>query len=494
MTTSNKRRWPDLVWSGDRDPAVLSRAVAAGQLQRIARGLYVPADLDPRGVVDRNWQQILGREFPGALLADASARWLRPRDGRLFVIHTRRHPLELPGLRIEPREGPGPLPSDHQMPGGIWFSSDARGLLDNLAEPNERLLGREDFERWIEQLAERRNGAQYLNEVRDQARQIAGKLRRRGAFERLNAIMRAAQATGPATGLRTRELVARASGRPIDPVRLPRIEALARFLADLAPDPMPDSPSMAPRRQLLPFYEAYFSNYIEGTEFTFDEAAGIVFDGQIPSQRPQDAHDVFSTYRLVSDPSWLARTASSPEEFVEQLQRRHEILMAARPDKDPGRFRKIAVHAGGTPFSPWEQVEGTLLAGFEAGAALSDPFARALFVHFLVAEVHPFADGNGRSARMVMNAELSVAREVRIIVPTGFRSDYLGGLGAATGGRFDGMVRIMAFIRRWTAQMDFSSRDEAEGLLERTNALVNPITAIRDGIKVILPSTLSPEG
>jgi Fic family protein len=44
---------------------------------------------------------------------------------------------------------------------------------------------------------------------------------------------------------------------------------------------------------------------------------------------------------------------------------------------------------------------------------------------FLVAEVHPFADGNGRVARIMMNAELVAARESRIIVPTVFRNNYL---------------------------------------------------------------------
>jgi hypothetical protein len=40
------------------------------------------------------------------------------------------------------------------------------------------------------------------------------------------------------------------------------------------------------------FYEAYFSNFIEGTEFTLQEAQDIVFGGEIPDDRPADAHDV----------------------------------------------------------------------------------------------------------------------------------------------------------------------------------------------------------
>src|SRR3546814_11695923 len=51
----------------------------------------------------------------------------------------------------------------------------------------------------------------------------------------------------------------------------------------------------------LAFFEAYFSNFIEGTEFTVDEAAEIVFEGVIPAERPADAHDVVGTFRVVSD-------------------------------------------------------------------------------------------------------------------------------------------------------------------------------------------------
>jgi hypothetical protein len=376
------------------------------------------------------------------------------------------------------------------MPEGIYFSSDARGLLDNLAEPSKRLLAREDLERWIEQLASRRDGIDYLNAVRDEARSIADQIRRRTAFEHLELVIRAVLATGPAKGLRTRALQSRAAGKPIDELRLARVEALALHLEGLAPDPVLASRGLAEQRAYLPFYEAYFSNYIEGTEFTLDEAATIVFEERIPPQRPEDAHDVFSTYRLVTDPSWSARAPGAPEEFLDLVLKRHEILMAARPENGPGQFRQIEVHAGGTPFSPWRSIEGTLLRGFAAGGRISEPFARAVFVHFLVAEVHPFADGNGRSARMAMNAELSAATEVRIVIPTGYRNDYLSGLAGATADTFGPMIRILNFARRWTAEMDFSSREVAEDLLERTNALTNPIVAIRDGIKLKLPSRL----
>lgn len=485
MPARTAARWPRLVWTADHPRAVVSRAAAAGHLRPLTRGLYTP-ESDTTAVVYAEWITILAREFPGAVIVDASARALRPTDGRLLIDHPRRNPLKLPGLAIDPREGPGPVPGDGSGPGGIFMSSVERGLLDNLAVANDRLMAQADVQRWVEDLLTTR-GVAYVNAIRDRARVLAPTIRRQSAFRRLEAIVRAALATGPASS-GTGSLSARPPGTAVDPRRLERFGELIAFLADQAPEIAPVSAQFAARRTLLPFYESYFSNYIEGTEFTLDEAADIVFEGRIPAQRPEDAHDILGTYRLATDTAFAAATASDAQAFLALLTARHGALMTARPEVGPGRWREVNVRAGATLFPRWELVEGTLMEGFEMGAPLTDPFARGVYLHFLVSEVHPFADGNGRISRLTMNADLESAGMTRIIVPTGYREDYLGTLRAASSeGRFAGMVSAFRHLSRWTARMDFSSRATAEPLLEATNALVDPVAAVREGIKLLLP-------
>ena len=70
-----------------------------------------------------------------------------------------------------------------------------------------------------------------------------------------------------------------------------------------------------------------------------------------------------------------------------------------------------------------ELVPGTLCDAFERIQALADPVARALMTMFVVSEVHPFMDGNGRTARLAMNSVLSSAGLSRIILPTVCRED-----------------------------------------------------------------------
>ena len=71
-------------------------------------------------------------------------------------------------------------------------------------------------------------------------------------------------------------------------------------------------------------------------------------------------------------------------------------------------------------------VKGTLIKGFDFYQALKHPFARAAYIMFLISEVHPFLDGNGRMARVMMNAELVNGLQTRIIIPTVYRDDYIG--------------------------------------------------------------------
>ena len=482
--------WPDIVFASDWRLATLSNATKAGRLRRIARGIYTPSSDPDAHVIRRNWIPVLAKSFSGAVVVDRSAKSGSPdADDHLYIDHASRHPLVLPGLTIVPRVGPGPLPGDQALD-GFHLSSQARALLDNVAGTGARYLSREEVETWIAEIATR-NGEVRLNAIRDDARALASLTDRSTAFARLSAIISAALSTGPAEEVVTRALKASAAGHPYDQARHELLRRCAAFLAERAPAPLPDLPEAQGRRQLLPFYEAYFSNYIEGTEFTLDEAAEIVFQDRVPAERPEDAHDILGTYRLMSNASEMREVSRGPNELIGILKRRHATIMEGRPDKNPGEFKTMANRAGATIFVPPQLVVGTLRDGFEIARSLVDPFARAVFMMFLTSEVHPFAAGNGRVARVMMNSELVARAQVRIMIPTVFRGEYLSSLkGATNNGTFDALAAVLSFAQRYTAQVDFSTRAAAERDLVRTNALVDPQMAEDNNIRLKLPSSI----
>ena len=94
------------------------------------------------------------------------------------------------------------------------------------------------------------------------------------------------------------------------------------------------------------------------------------------------------------------------------------------------------------------------MKGFEYYQALESPFAKALFMLFMISEVHPFNDGNGRISRIMMNAELVHADQSKIIIPTVFREDYLNALRRLTRkGDPSVIVRAISRVRQFSANI-----------------------------------------
>ena len=149
----------------------------------------------------------------------------------------------------------------------------------------------------------------------------------------------------------------------------------------------------------------------------------------------------------------------------------------------PGEFKNINNRAGETFFVDFTLVKGTLTKGFDFYQALVDPFARAAFMMFLISEVHPFLDGNGRTARVIMNAELVKAGHSKIIIPTVYRDDYMGALRKLTRQQEPApYIRMLKKAHQFSANVIGDDMDNMEALLTTANAFKEHNKA-----KLILP-------
>jgi fido (protein-threonine AMPylation protein) len=119
-------------------------------------------------------------------------------------------------------------------------------------------------------------------------------------------------------------------------------------------------------------------------------------------------------------------------------------------------------------------VAGTLIKGYEIIMSAATPANRAALAMFVIAEVHPFADGNGRSARVAMNHFLSSANLTRIIVPTVYRDDYISSLKAMTNGNPIPMQRMLSRAARFSRWLDMSSTSNCFAALTKSNAMARP--------------------
>ena len=102
---------------------------------------------------------------------------------------------------------------------------------------------------------------------------------------------------------------------------------------------------------------------------------------------------------------------------------------------------------------------------------------------FVLREVHPFDDGNGRLARAYMNAELVAGGSTRIIISTVYREEYLQGLRSLSRQQHpDVLIAVLDFAQRWATSIDWSDFARAEQQLAACHAFERP----RSDIKLII--------
>ena len=418
----------------------LRRKAAKGEIEQIHPGIFVTPGEEPIEMTIRfNWPRLVGYLFPEGVVTDRSGMECQPtqrKDDTNFYIFVSApkspRTVLLPGLVISQRRGPGPLKDEDVPFMGTWMAGPVRRVLDNMTlsrarKTPPRTFSPEEMETWLEEYCSIK-GEDALNALRDNARRVADKLSDSEKFNDLNAMINAL------LGTRKRQLLTyagnmRAMGYPIDTSCLGRIQSLYAHLSRHPIKEIPDAVTSRHAQVNSCFFESYFSNYIEGTKFLVKEAEEIVFKGRIPKHRPEDGHDVLKIWNELVEPprSGLEKSA---EEFILGLQKRHYKIMVQRPDIQPGELKAISNVAGNTVFVAPEKVRGTLLEGFGIIQATTEPFARAVLAHYLISEVHPFTDGNGRLSRMVMTRELVSNGLSHAVVATAFRNDYLDGLRA----------------------------------------------------------------
>lgn len=155
------------------------------------------------------------------------------------------------------------------------------------------------------------------------------------------------------------------------------------------------------------------SNAIENSTLTLDDTERIL-DGRLPSGR-HDLREVYEARNLAAVTSDLMTTAEPLTTGL--ILRWHGVLLSGIRDDVAGRFRgagewvRVGGHVGANP----EFVSGLVseaLARHAADTSSSEDDRAASFLdavarlHCEFEVIHPFADGNGRIGRVLVNKQL----------------------------------------------------------------------------------------
>lgn len=472
-----------IIFPSSEEAQKASRLTAKGELFRIRNGIYT--DTHDREEITKtlnnNWMEVACNLFHGPVAVARTAVELVPAEGRLYFVSSKlkAHRAVIVGhLNFDISPGNTDLGVE-QIGLEMKRSNPARYCLENLVpsrgdKSSKKTLGSQWVESELVKII-RRGGEQAINDLIDEARNLSAGLGLEKEFGKLDKLIAALLKTHPAEGvLQTRSGMAEAKGEPFDQTRLERFRELGEYLKTTELSANDYAYNKSGWRNLT-FFDSYFSNFIEGTQFTLEEAEEIAFTKKEIYERHQDSHDVLAHIEISGDIAEMNKTPADAAELIDILKVRHGILLAERPDKRPGHFKVKRNHAGETDFVLPELVDGTLVQGFEVYESLPAGILRAIFIHFMISEVHPFDDGNGRLSRIMMNAELVSQDQYKLIMPIVQRDSYLNGLRAATRqGRFRTMVKLLHQMQCYTSSLDWSEYGEVKAALQKHAADKEP--------------------
>jgi len=181
----------------------------------------------------------------------------------------------------------------------------------------------------------------------------------------------------------------------------------------------------------------YTSNAIEGNTLTRQETAlivekGLTVDGKTLKEYLEAVNHA-AALAIVISLAQNKETAISESDILDI----HRLILSKIDDANAGRYRSVAVRiAGTTSVLPNPVKVPQLMAEFVQWlqTAQGHPAEVAAQAHYRLVSIHPFVDGNGRTARLLMNLILVREGYPPAIIRKEDRRRYINALEKAQGG------------------------------------------------------------
>lgn len=173
----------------------------------------------------------------------------------------------------------------------------------------------------------------------------------------------------------------------------------------------------------------YTSNAIEGNTLSRQQTAAIVEKGVTVEGKTLREHLEATNHAQAFD--WVkTQVAQTRLEIDEKkILELHRLILQKIDDTSAGRYRTVAVRIAGTNvILPNPAKVPQLMQEFVSWLGTTRKLHPAIFAadaHFKLVSIHPFVDGNGRTARLLMNLLLMQQGYPPAIVSKEDRRKYL---------------------------------------------------------------------
>ena len=217
------------------------------------------------------------------------------------------------------------------------------------------------------------------------------------------------------------------------------------------------------RHELMIEY-TYDSNAIEGSTLTLNETRLVLEEGLTIGEKP--LHDSISAKNHPGAIGFIEEVVYENTPLTEEaVLRLHELILHDISDH-AGAYRKTGVRITGATFSPPRSEEvprlmSELVEWLEKNLEEYSPIELAALFHHKFVHIHPFSDGNGRTARLLMNSILMKNGYPYIInITQKERGKYLDTLREADLGNYTPLINFIARSAEKTLDIYLNALEE----------------------------------
>jgi len=171
----------------------------------------------------------------------------------------------------------------------------------------------------------------------------------------------------------------------------------------------------------------YNSNAIEGNTLTLKETKVALEGITIGGKTMREHFEAINHREAIYFVEGLVQKREPLTEW--QIKSIHQLILKNIDDKNAGVYRNSNVIISGARHTPPDHIHlisdmNDLVKWYNVEAKKLHPIERAARVHVDFVKIHPFIDGNGRTARLLMNLELMKDGFPPVIWPVEMRLNY----------------------------------------------------------------------
>lgn len=237
------------------------------------------------------------------------------------------------------------------------------------------------------------------------------------------------------------------SKEQLSPDLLQQLNNLNEEIEEFRETPL-DEIALAKLREHFRTHHIYHSAGIEGNRLTLQETSIVLKEGIDISGKPlKDSIEVKNlgiAFDFLFELIDMDKQLTISENYIKQI---HQLIIGDDASVSPGQYRDIGVIITGSDHTPPEPFEVPIrmkeLFDWIQGNEDLNPIIRGAIAHHELVKIHPFKDGNGRTARLLLNLILLKSGYPICNISRDERPEYYNALSLADSNEYEPIIEVV---------------------------------------------------